>query len=262
MNNSRRPGVSAVLLPDDVLRGRAKALNLHGLLAHWSDAGASPWVSDLIHWEEDERARRSLERRLSAARIGRFKPLCDFDWNWPAKCDRAAVEDLMSLDFLGEAANAVLRGPNGIGKTMIAQNVAHQAVIRGHTAILTSAGQLFGELAAIDSATALKSRLNRYVSPTLLVIDEVGYLSYSNRAADLFFELVSRRYQCKSTLITTNKPFAEWNDVFPNAACVVSLVDRLVHNAEVIDLDGASYRNKEAQERAEQRAKKRKKSKP
>jgi DNA replication protein DnaC len=145
---------------------------------------------------------------------------------------------------------------------MIAQNVAHQAVIQGHAVIFTCAGQLFSELAAIDSAIALKHRLNRYARPALLVIDEVGYLSYSNRSADLFFELISRRYQSKSTIITTNKPFAEWNDVFPNAACVVSLVDRLVHNAEVIDLDGESYRNKEAQERAEMRTKKRKRTKP
>ena len=120
---------------------------------------------------------------------------------------------------------------------------------------------LLGDLCAIDSDTALRTRLRHYAAPQLLVI-EVGYLSYSNRAADLFFELVSRRYQSKSTIITTNKPFAEWNDVFPAAACVVSLVDRLVHNAEVIDLDGDSYRNKEAQERAEMRAKKRKRAKP
>jgi len=261
MNNLDRSTLSDTPLPQDGLRRRAKALNLQGLLAHWPDVDETAWVQELIQWEEEERARRSLERRLRDAHIGRFKPLCDFDWDWPAKCDRAAVEDLMSLDFLGETANAVLRGPNGIGKTMIAQNVTHQAVIRGHTAIFTSAGQLFSELAAIDSATVLKYRLNRYARPALLVIDEVGYLSYSNRAADLFFELVSRRYQCRSTLITTNKPFAEWSEVFPNAACVVSLVDRLVHNAEVIDLDGESYRNKEARERAELRAKKRKRKK-
>ncbi len=261
MNDRDHSARPAAPLPAETLRRRAKALNLFGLLAHWPDTGAAPWVQELIQWEEEERARRSLERRLRAARIGRFKPLCDFDWNWPVKCDRAAIEDLMSLDFLGEAANAVLRGPNGIGKTMIAQNIAHQAVAQGHTAIFTSAGQLFSELAAIDSAIALKYRLSRYARPALLVIDEVGYLAYSNRAADLFFELVSRRYQSKSTIITTNKPFAEWNDVFPNAACVVSLVDRLVHNAEVIDLNGDSYRNKEALERAEMRAKKRKKAK-
>ena len=83
-------------------------------------------------------------------------------------------------------------------------------------------------------------------APQLLVIDEVGYLSYSNRHADLMFELVSRRYQTRSTLITTNRPFAEWREVFPNAACVVSLIDRLVHNAEIIAIEGESYRLKEA----------------
>ena len=89
------------------------------------------------------------------------------------------------------------------------------------------------------------------------MIDEVGYLSYSNRHADLMFELVSRRYQTRSTLITTNRPFAEWHEVFPNAACVVSLIDRLVHNAEIIAIDGESYRLKEARERTEQRARQR-----
>lgn len=245
----------------DVLRARAKALNLHGLLSHWSGAASSEWVRVLIQWEEEERSRRSLERRLGAAHIGRFKPLCDFDWNWPAVCDRAAVEALMSLDFLKETANAVLKGPNGIGKTMIAQNIAHQAIVCGHTVLFASAGQMLGELSAIDSDAALRRRLRHYANPDLLIIDEVGYLSYSNRAADLLFELVSRRYERKSTLVTTNKPFAEWNEVFPNAACVVSLVDRLVHNAEVIDLNGESYRKKEAQERAEQRAKKRRRTK-
>jgi len=87
-------------------------------------------------------------------------------------------------------------------------------------------------------------------------------LSYSNRHADMLFQLVSRRYQTKSTLITTNRPFAEWNEVFPNAACVVSLVDRLVHNAEIIAIEGESYRLKEARDRAEQRASKRRRAKP
>ena len=95
----------------------------------------------------------------------------------------------------------------------------------------------------------------------LLCLDEVGYLSYSNRFADLLFELTNRRYEKKSTVITTNKPFSEWHEVFPNAACVVSLVDRLTHNAEVIALEGESYRLKEARERAEQRALRRRRKK-
>ena len=90
-----------------------------------------------------------------------------------------------------------------------------------------------------------------------MAIDEVGYLSYSNRHADLLFELITRRYESKSTLVTTNRPFAEWSEVFPNAACVVSLVDRLIHNSEIVSIEGESYRLKEALERSEARAKKR-----
>src|SRR5262249_16288276 len=94
-----------------------KALNLHGLLAHWSQVAAADWVPALLDWEEQERSRRSLERRLRAAHIGRFKPICDFDWSWPKRCDRAAIEALMSLDFLREATNPNLVGPNGVGKS-------------------------------------------------------------------------------------------------------------------------------------------------
>jgi DNA replication protein DnaC len=245
----------------DALRARAQALRLHGLLAHWTDVAEADWVAKLLQWEEDERARRSLERRLTDAHIGRFKPLCDFDWKWPKRCDRAAIEAMMRLDFLKESANVVLLGPNGVGKSTLAKNLAHQALIHGHTVLFTTAGQLLGDLAALDSDSALRRRLRHYASPDLLAIDEVGYLSYSNRHADLLFELVSRRYETKSTLVTTNRPFAEWSEVFPNAACVVSLVDRLVHNAEVIAIEGDSYRLKEARERSEQRARQRRQTK-
>jgi len=245
----------------DTQRARAGALHLHGLLAHWSEVASEAWVTALLGWEEQERARRSLERRLRTAHIGRFKPLCDFDWRWPKRCDRAAVDALMTLEFLNEAANVVLVGPNGVGKSTIAQNIAHQALIDGHTVLFTSAGQLLGDLSALDSDSALRRRLRHYARPQLLVIDEVGYLSYSNRHADLMFELISRRYQNKSTLVTTNRPFAEWREVFPNAACVVSLVDRLVHNAEIVCIEGDSYRLKEARERTEQRARQRRAAK-
>ena len=236
---------------------RAKALQLNGLLAHWSDIATADWLEPMLRWEEDERARRSLERRLRDAHIGRFKAICDFDWKWPKRCDRGAIEELISLDFLKDATNIVLAGPNGVGKSTLARNIAHHAVVHGHTVRFTTAGQLLGELAALDSDSALRRRLRYYAAPTLLAIDEVGYLSYSNRHADLLFELISRRYESKSTLVTTNRPFAEWSEVFPNAACVVSLVDRLVHNAEIISIEGESYRLKEAHERSEARAKKR-----
>ena len=241
----------------DPLRARVEALHLHGLLAHWPEVAASGWVAPLLEWEEQERRRRSLQRRLKDAHIGCFKPLCDFDWAWPKRCDRAAIEELMALDFLNHAANVILVGPNGTGKSTLAQNIAYQALIAGHTVLFTSAGQLLSDLSALDSDSALRRRLRHYARPALLCIDEVGYLSYSSRHADLLFELVSRRYQVRSTLITTNRPFAEWREVFPNAACVVSLIDRLVHNAEIIAVEGDSYRLKEARERSEQRARQR-----
>lgn len=244
-----------------LLQQRAQALQLHGLLAHWPEIAASDWLAPLLDWEESERARRSLERRLRAAHIGRFKALADFDWTWPTRCDRAAIEELMTLRFLQETSNVVLVGPNGVGKSMLARNLAHQAIIQGHTVLFTTAAQVLGELAALDSDSALRRRLHHYAKPHLLIIDEVGYLSYGNRHADLMFELINRRYENKSTLVTTNRPFAQWHEVFPNAACVVSLIDRLIHNAEIIAIDGQSYRLKEANERSERRAKQRKKKK-
>jgi len=239
------------------LRAHAGSLRLHGLLAHWGEVCAQPeqarWVAQMLAWEAAERSRRSLERRLRAAHIGRFKPLVDFDWAWPRQCDRAAVQDLMTLAFMKDAGNVVLVGPNGVGKTMCAANIGYQAVLAGHTVLFTTAGQLLGDLAALDSDSALRRRLRQYAAPDLLLIDEVGYLSYSNRHADLLFELVNRRYQHKSTVVTTNRAFAEWGEVFPNAACVVSLIDRLMHRAEVVRIEGDSYRAKEAQERDAQR---------
>lgn len=244
------------------LHERAHALRMYGLLAHWSEIADASWVEPLLQWEEQERARRSLERRIRDARLGNFKPLADFDWAWPKRIDRGALEELMALEFVREKSNVVLIGPNGVGKSTLALNLAYQSLIHGYTALFTTAGQMLGELAALDSDSALRRRLHRYASPEVLLIDEVGYLSYSNRHADLLFELVSRRYGAASTVVTTNKPFAAWSEVFPNAACVVSLVDRLVHRAEVIAIEGESYRVKEARERAEQRARRRNAARP
>jgi DNA replication protein DnaC len=246
---------------DDDIQDRIRALGLWGLLAHYHEVKDRAWVKTLVEWEEKERAQRSLERRIRNSRIGRFKPMADFDWKWPAKIDREHIDELFNFSFIGEGANVVLVGPNGTGKSMIAQNLAHQALLAGHTVLFTTAAKMLGDLVTQDTSTALQRRLRRYCNPSLLVVDEVGYLSYDNRHADLLFEVVTRRYNDKPTIITTNKPFAEWNEVFPNAACVVTLVDRLVHRSEIVPITGDSYRLKEAKEREAERAKKRTRAK-
>ena len=239
----------------DLLRERLRRLGLHGLLARWNEVADKPWLAELLGIEEDERQRRSLDRRLRNARIGAFKPMADFDWTWPTRIDRAAVEELFSLAFLEEGTNAVLLGPNGVGKSMILRNVAHHALVRGNTVRFTTASDMLAELAAQDSSSALARRLRRYTLPKLLCIDEVGYLSYSNRYADLLFEVVTRRYDAhRPILVSTNKTFSEWPEVFPHAACTVTLVDRLVHRSELLEIEGDSYRLKEAKERAAAKA--------
>lgn len=242
-------------LNHDTLKKQAQSLALQGVLAHWEELDEQDLhrLHTWLHWEEAVRQQRSLERRLANARLGRFKPLADFDWAWPKHIDKGAVSALMSLSFVREASNVVLLGSNGVGKSTLAQNLAHQAILQGYTVLFTSAAHMLNDLAAQPSDNALRRRLKRYAHPDVLAIDEVGYLSYSDRHADLLFEIISRRYEQKSTLITTNRPFAEWGEVFPNAPCVVSLVDRLVHHSEIIVIEGESYRMKEAKERAAKR---------
>jgi DNA replication protein DnaC len=239
-------------------RTRLKNLGLYGMLARWDEIANKPWLDELLGIEEAERQRRSLARRIRSASIGAFKPLADFDWTWPRKVERQSIEELFGLSFVDDGVNTILVGPNGVGKSMILKNIAHHALVQGHTVRVTSASDMLADLAAQESAPALARRLRRYVAPKLLCVDEVGYLSYSNRYADLLFEVVTRRYDAhKSIVISTNKPFAEWAEVFPHAACTVTLVDRLVHRSEIIEIDGDSYRLKEAKERAALRSKSR-----
>ena len=206
----------------DSVRQRLREVALYGLAAQDDALLAEPWVERVIDIEDRERKRRSLERRLANARIGAFKPIADFDWAWPKRTDRPLIEELFSLAFVDDATNVVLVGPNGVGKTMLVKNLLHHAVLNGFTARFTTASDMLHELAAQDSDASLARRLRRFTGPQLLAIDEVGYLNYDNRYADLLFEVVTRRYLTSPVLITTNKPFSEWGDVFSSAACVVT----------------------------------------
>ena len=235
------------------LRQRAQQLRLSGVLANWDVVAEESWLPRLLEMEEKERGRRSLERRLKAAKLGRFKPMADFDWTWPKEVDRELVDELFEFKFMEEAANVILLGTNGVGKSMIAKNLLHQAILRGVTALALSASELLNDLAAQESSSALSRRLHHYTQPQLLLIDELGYLAGSNEHGDLLFEVVTRRYLQKPIIITTNKAFTEWSNVFPNVGCLVTLIDRLVHKSEIIKIEGESYRLKEAKERTEKK---------
>jgi DNA replication protein DnaC len=231
------------------LRHTAEALDDLVALATKSRWGTQQILEHLARIELEDRARRSLERRLGRSRLGRFKAMADFDWAWPKRIDRDAVEAALRLDFLEKAHNVVLVANQGLGKTMIAQNIAHAAVQAGHSVLFTTAAQMLLDLGSQESARGLDQRLRHYCTRTgLIVIDEIGYLSYDNRNADLLFQVVSRRYEKRSVVLTTNLTFSDWPTVFPNAACTTALIDRLVHHSEIITIEGKSYRAREAEE--------------
>lgn len=227
---------------------RATACALDDIVAmstkkRWS---ATQLLEHITAIEVDERTRRGLERRLKRSRLGTFKPIADFDWAWPKKIDRDAIEALLHADFVGEHRNVVLVAAQGLGKTMIAKNIALSAINAGHAVLFTTTAQMLLDLSSQDSARGLERRLKYYAGIGLLVCDEIGYLSYDNRNADLLFQVISRRYERKSTILTTNLPFRDWATIFPNAACVTAMIDRIVHHAEIITIDGDSYRRREA----------------
>jgi DNA replication protein DnaC len=184
--------------------------------------------------------------------------MADYDWNWPTKIDRPLVESVLRLDFLDEPRNVVLAAAQGLGKTMIAQNVAQHAVLRGHGVLFISAAQLLLDLGAQESTRALERRFQHYAKIGLLILDEIGFLNFDNRSADLLFQVISRRYEKKSTVLTTNLAFRDWPTIFPNATCVTALIDRVVHHADVIAIEGDSYRAREADAQAKARRARRK----
>ena len=232
------------------------AQGLDDLLARASTQRWSPrqLLEEVARSETADLARRSLERRLAQARLGRFKPLADFDWHWPQKIDRPLIERALTLDFLSEARNLLLCGTNGLGKTLIAKNIAHAAVLAGHSVLFRTATDLLADLDG-DSPGLRRRKFRFYARPTLLVIDECGYLAYDAHAADLLFEVINHRYERNSILLTTNKAFKDWNTVFPNATCIAALLDRLTHHADVTLIEGPSYRVRESELEAAARQK-------
>jgi len=203
----------------------------------------------LVEMERREREGRNLAARMRLATLGKFSTLDRFDWNHPRQIDRKLYETLhSSLDFLDRGDNVLLRGPSGVGKTTLAQNLGLAAIGRGHSVRFSSLAALLTDLLRRESLPALERSLrHRYLAPRLLIVDELGYLPCDSRAADLLYNIISRRHETKSVVITTNLPFKQWGTVFPGAACVAALVDRFAQHCHVIDIDADSWRQKTQQ---------------
>lgn len=236
---------------------RALPANLDDFLARATQSRWSPRqvIEQLALEENSERSHRGLERRLRLCGLKSFKPMADFEWNWPTKIDREIIERSLTLDFLDEARNLVLVGSNGLGKTMIAKNICYAAVQAGYSVLFRPAAALLEELQR-QSTEGRRHKLRTFANVGLLCIDEVGYLSFDDKAADLLYEVINRRYERKPVVLTTNRPFREWNEVFPNATCIATLLDRLLHHADLAVLEGKSYRVRESEQETARRRKK------
>ena len=241
---------------DDVIEGlrslgfRSDPAALKALLDQATRHRLSPvqTCEQLVALERNERDNRHLTARTRAATLGTFKPLDRFDWSHPKKIDRALYEHLLTMDFIPQAHNVLLRGASGIGKTMLAQNLGLNALHNGYTVRFTTLAAALADLLKQESLPALERRIKRYTSPSLLILDELGYVPCDSRSADLLYNIVSRRHEARSTVITTNLAFKRWGTVFPGAACVAALIDRFVQHCHVMDIDAESWREKEARE--------------
>lgn len=247
----------SVMKVHDVLFERATSLRLYGLASHLEQVRREPGLESfcerLLEWEETEARERRQKRLLGATKIGDVEPIQNFDWSWPQKIPRDLIDDLLSLGFLNQKANVVFLGSSGLGKTMLAKNLVHEAARAGHEALFVQAADMLDELLSEAGRTGVEKVLRKYAKPRLLVIDEVGYLSYDTRHADLLLRVIQKRHRVSSTIVTTNRPFSEWREMFPNAASVVALLDRLTENCELVHIVGDSYRAHMAKQRREQR---------
>jgi DNA replication protein DnaC len=244
------------------LQQRLQGLRLYGCIASLSEIQKDELLSqhliEIVRVEEQERQRRLLKNRISATRIRDLEPVVGFDWNWPSKIDKTLIKELLTFEFLKQKTNVVFLGTAGLGKTMLAQNLVHEAARKGYSAVFIEAVDLLNQLRVEDSRSGLDRLLKKFAKPDLLAIDEVGYLSYAATHGDLLLRVIHMRHKTGSTVVTTNRPFSEWIEMFPNAASVTALVDRLTENCEVVQIEGKSYRGKRALERKQARADKKK----
>jgi DNA replication protein DnaC len=226
------------------LRARKDALDAFLAHAHKSRIGPTETIEQLVDLEERARAAVNLARRTRFACLGSFKTMDRFDWAHPETIDRAMIERLLELDFVEQGENVLLKGGSGLGKTMIAQNLAHTALAAGFTVRFSTLAAALADLLNQESMPAFERRIRRYTRPDVLILDELGYLPCDTRAADILYNIISRRHEQRSTIISTNLAFKQWGNTFPGAACVVALVDRFAQHCHRVEIIGESYRDK------------------
>jgi DNA replication protein DnaC len=204
------------------------------------------FLGRLVEGETLRRKDRATQRRIAAARFPVLRTLEQFNWTWPKKINRIQVQNLFRLSFLKEKDNVIFMGGVGLGKTHLASALAYEACLAGHTTLFTTAIDIVNTLAAAQSTQRLKSELKKYLNPALLLIDELGYLPIDKTGADLLFQVFSQRYETGSTIVTTNQAYKNWARMFNNDAALTSaLLDRLLHHAETLTIEGKSYRMKD-----------------
>jgi DNA replication protein DnaC len=197
--------------------------------------------------EREVAARQSNggEIRIRAARFPARKMLEDFDFDHQRSLKRDVIAHLGALDFIEGRENVVFLGPPGTGKTHLAIGLSIRACQAGHRVAFATAAEWVDRLAATHASGRLHDELRRLGRYPLLVIDEVGYIPFESDAANLFFQLVSSRYERASVIVTSNKPFGRWGEVFGDPVVAAAMIDRLVHHADVVSLKGDSYRLKD-----------------
>jgi DNA replication protein DnaC len=200
----------------------------------------------LVMGEAEERKNRARERRIRLARFPVIKTLDQFRWTWPKKINRLQVQNLFRLNFLKDNGNVIFLGGVGLGKSHLAAALGHAACLREYSVLFTTAIDVINSLSAAQNAGRFQAELKKYLRPSLLILDELGYLPIDKVGADMLFQIISHRYEQGAMIITSNRAFKQWPEIFNNDSTLTSaILDRLLHHAETVLVEGKSYRMKD-----------------